>query len=301
MYTFLSSSGWQLLMKAEKLRAKTTWSQRTSNWSYHSNRYKTTIQKTHLHDTNQKVPIICTRSNNHRLAFNQNSDEFVCLDFPADLQHQVIVSNDRVANERQRHTRWAQPSLKGPCHLTQLLWKSTLAEPPKESLRILQFSKREGAFSILKIAFAHTHRSNKTFFCNSSDYKTFCSFVVFIIPFLLNVNQQRAQSRHSCDSFVIVTNAMSLRGPGTWPQYPWRQLTTYTWHCLCPYVQKNQTRKLKESIFYFTSQIFLFPKYIVFWFLLCYSYFRWSCALDGLPHVSVFRRAWGVWKTFPVW
>lgn len=90
------------LDESRKIKGKTTWSQRTSNWSYHSNRYKTIIQKTHLHDTSQKVPIICTRSNNHRLAFNQNSDEFVCLDFPADLRHQVVVSSDTGGQQKAR-------------------------------------------------------------------------------------------------------------------------------------------------------------------------------------------------------
>lgn len=44
---FLSSTGWQVLVKAsQKIKGKTTGAQRTTRWSYYRNRYKTTIEKT---------------------------------------------------------------------------------------------------------------------------------------------------------------------------------------------------------------------------------------------------------------
>lgn len=68
---FLAFLDDRFLMKAKNIKGKTTWSQRITNWSYYSSRYKTTIQKTSPHHMNQKVHIICTHSNNHGLAFNQ--------------------------------------------------------------------------------------------------------------------------------------------------------------------------------------------------------------------------------------
>ena len=67
--------------KSKIIKDKTTCSQRRINWSFYVNRYKTAIQKTHSHYKNQELPVICTRSRNPGVAFNQQSYKCFCCIF----------------------------------------------------------------------------------------------------------------------------------------------------------------------------------------------------------------------------